>query len=106
MREEGQALPGWREPERETDHLAGIHRELREINRKQDDIMGALEDLQAANAAEQAELTTFLADIAAQISGGVSAADAETVVSAINERVVAMQAADPANVTPPAAPTA
>ena len=46
--------------------------------------MGALEDLQAANAAEAAELTTFLNDIAGQVAGGVSAADAEAIVTAIN----------------------
>lgn len=76
---------------------------LHGLHEKVDKIMGALEDLQAANAAEAAELTTFLNDIAGQVTGGVSAAGAEAIVTAINGRVAAMQAADPVQAAAPPA---
>lgn len=94
------------EHERVCQTLQSLHDlfSMHDLHRKVDKIMGALEDLQAANAAEAAELTQFLNDIAGQVSGGVSAADAEAIVTAINGRVAAMQAADPVQpVTPPAA---
>ena len=72
---------------------------LNVINEKADLIMAALDDLMAADQALKDEVAKFLADLAGQISGGVTAAQAEAVVADINAQVAALQAADPA---PPA----
>lgn len=68
--------------------------------------MAAIDDLNAATAALGTEITTFLADVAAQISGGVTAEQAEGIVTQINGFTSQLQAADPANATPPATPPA
>ena len=66
--------------------------------------MSALDDLNAATDALSTEITTFLADIASEVSGGVSAADAETIVAKINGFTSQLTAADPGAPTPPAGP--
>ena len=63
--------------------------------------MAAIDDLNAATAALSTEISTFLADVAAQISGGVTADQAEAIVAQINGFTSQLQAADPAN-NPPA----
>lgn len=63
--------------------------------------MAAIDDLNGAVAALGTEITTFLADVATQISGGVTAAQAETIVGQINAFTTQLQNADPANATPP-----
>jgi len=66
-------------------------------------IMGALENLQAADLAEEGELETFLADIAGVLDGHSDPA-IQAVADSINARVAKMQAADPVVVEPPAVP--
>jgi hypothetical protein len=63
--------------------------------------MAAIDDVTAAIAGLSTEITTFLADVAAQISGGLTEAEAETVVGQINGFTSQLQAADPANTPPP-----
>jgi len=58
--------------------------------------MSALDDLNAAVSGLGAEITTFLADVAAQISGGVTADQAEGIVSQIDAFTGQLKAADPA----------
>jgi DNA invertase Pin-like site-specific DNA recombinase len=77
--------------------LAALHR----IERKVDELMSALTDLQAADTALKDEVATFLTDIAGRL-GTVSDAAAEQVVADIQAEVAALQAAD---TTPPPAPT-
>ena len=62
-------------------------RQLDQINAKLGEIMSALTDLQTATGNLAAEITTFLNDIAAQVSGGVSATDAEAIVTAFTLRL-------------------
>lgn len=67
--------------------------------------MAALDDVTAALTGLSTEITTFLADVAAQIAGGLTEAEAEDVVSQIQGFTGQLQAADPANppaTTPPA----
>lgn len=76
-----------------------LQKQLDLIASKEDVIMAALDDLQAADQVLKDEVAAFLADLAdlaGQISGGVSAADAEAVVADINAQVAALKAADPA----------
>jgi hypothetical protein len=79
-----------------------LRREFDQINTKLGEIMSALTDLQTATANLSTEIVTFLNDVAGQISGGVSASDAEAVVSQINGFTAQLQAADPANQPAPA----
>ena len=81
-------------------------RQLDQINAKLGEIMSALTDLQTATGNLAAEITTFLNDIAAQVSGGVSATDAEAIVTQINGFTSQLQAGDPAAAAPPASPPA
>lgn len=67
--------------------------------------MAALDDVTAALTGLSTEITTFLADVAAQISGGLTESEAESVVAQIQGFTGQLQAADPANPpasTPPA----
>lgn len=66
--------------------------------------MAAIDDVNTAISGLSTEITTFLADVASQISGGLTADEAEAVVTQINGFTGQLQAADPANpvVTPPA----
>lgn len=69
--------------------------------------MSALDDLMAANTAEQSELTTLIKDWRDALAGATSAADVESVVSQMNARVTAMQDADPTSTdSAPSAPSA
>lgn len=82
------------------DHLAA---RLDEMEKRLERLfMAAIDDLTAAVSGLSSEITTFLADVAAAISGGVTAEQAESVVGQINAFTAQLQAADPANQTPPA----
>jgi len=69
--------------------------------------MAAIDDMNTAVANLATEITTFLADVATQISGGLTANEAEAVVAQINGFTTQLQNADPANapVAPPASST-
>lgn len=68
-------------------------------------IMGALQNLQAADVALKDEVTTFLQNISGRL-GGSSDADVQAVADDINAEVAALQGGDPGPVaTDPAAPT-
>lgn len=62
--------------------------------------MSELDAVNAAITALGTEITTFLADVAAQISGGLTADEAAAVVTQINGFTTQLQAADPANPPP------
>jgi hypothetical protein len=74
------------------------------IDKKMEEIMSALTDLQAADAALKAEVATFLADVSAALANSGSSDDPaiEAVVADINNEVAQLQAADPANAAPAA----
>lgn len=84
--------------------LQAIKSQQNTMSLKEDAIMSALDDLNAATDALSTEITTFLADIAGQISGGVSASDAEAIVTKINGFTSQLAAADPTPPAPPAQP--
>jgi hypothetical protein len=73
---------------------------LDKILKNQEKMMTALDDLTAAVSGLSTEITTFLADVASQISGGVTADQAEAIVQQINGFTTQLQAADPANPAP------
>lgn len=73
---------------------------LNQIIENQGEIMAAIDDVNAALAALQSEFTTFLADVTAQISGGLTADEAAGVVTQINGFTTQLQANDPANPAP------
>lgn len=60
-------------------------------------------DIAAALSGLSAEITAFLADVAGQISGGLTASEAEAVVSQIQGFTQQLKAADPG--APPATST-
>ena len=64
--------------------------------------MAALDNLQAADAALKAEVTTFLADVAARLANAPDPAAVQAVADDVNAEVAALQAADPASPPPPA----
>ena len=72
----------------------------------QEQIMTALENLQAADAALKAEVTTALADFAAKLNSANSANDPaiQAVADDMNALVTQIQAADPATPAPAPAP--
>ena len=74
---------------------------LDKIIENQEKMMAAIDDVNAAISGLSTEITTFLADVAAQISGGLTANEAEAVVAQIQGFTTQLQTADPAN-TPPA----
>lgn len=74
---------------------AAINRKLDAITRKLGVIMSALSDLQAADQSLKDTVAQLLTDLAGQVSGGVSAADAEQIVADLNEQIAALQGADP-----------
>ena len=82
--------------------------QLDRIERTQEKIMSDISDLQAADAALDTEITTFLADVATALTNAAGDASAvEAVVADINAKVAQLQAADPvtgtaAADTPPA----
>ena len=70
--------------------------QLDRIERTQEKIMSDISDLQAADAALDAEITTFLADVATALTNAAGDASAvEAVVADINAKVAQLQAADP-----------
>lgn len=74
------------------------------LDEKVETIMSALTDLQAADAALQSEVSTFLADVAAALTAAAGDPDAvEAVVTDINNEVSLLQSNDPST---PAAPPA
>jgi len=77
-----------------------LRRENTENHREREQLMGALENLQAADLAEEGELETFLTDIAGVLDGHSDPA-IQAVADSINARVAKMTAADPV-VVPPA----
>ena len=77
---------------------------LDKILENQEKQMAAIDDLTTAVSGLATEITTFLQDVATQISGGVTADQAEAIVGQINGFTSQLQAADPANATPPATP--
>ena len=83
-----------------------VIRQLAEIDKQLGGVMSALAELQAADEALKAEVSTFLADIATALQNAGSANDPAIaqVVSDINDEVAALQANDPANQQPPAPP--
>lgn len=86
-------------PPCEHEHCRHLAARLDAILERLDKQMAAVDDLNAAVTALGTEVTTFLADLAASISGGVTADQAEAVVASINGFTAQLQAADPA-VTP------
>jgi hypothetical protein len=84
--------------------LSTINGSLRDLHRKADHLMTASDDLNASVGALGAEITTFLNDLAGQIAGGLTAAQAEAVVTQINGFTAQLQNADPATQTPPVPP--
>jgi hypothetical protein len=76
---------------------------LNAILKNQEKQMAAIDDVNTAISGLSTEITTFLADVAAQISGGLTANEAEAVVTQIQGFTTQLQAADPANPTPPVA---
>jgi hypothetical protein len=72
------------------------------IEGKLDLIMTENAAVEAAVTSLQTEITTFLADVAAQLAGGLTEDQANNVISQINGFTSQLQAADPANATPPA----
>jgi tRNA A58 N-methylase Trm61 len=79
------------------DHLPAT---LYRIEQKEDQIMSALTDLQAADTALKDEVATFLTDIAGRL-GTVDDASAEAVVADIQAEVAALKAADTTTPPPP-----
>jgi hypothetical protein len=77
---------------------------LNQVIKNQEKMMAAIDDVTAAISGLSTEITTFLADVATQISGGLTANEAEAVVAQIQGFTTQLQAADPAN-TPPAGTT-
>lgn len=75
--------------------LDAIQHQLAANYQQGEKIMGALENLQAADLAEEGELETFLTDIAGALDGHSDPA-IQAVADSINARVAKMQAADPA----------
>jgi hypothetical protein len=73
---------------------------LDRILANQEKMMAAIDDVNAALSGLSTEITTFLADVAAQISGGLTANEAEAVVAQIQGFTTQLQAADPANPAP------
>lgn len=72
---------------------------LNQIEKDIKKIMAALDDLKAADAAigtAVQNVVTYLQNLATTISGGVSAADAEAIVTDLNKQAAALQAAIPA----------
>ena len=97
---------------RETQHVE-LLRELREIkglisslNRKEDQEMAAIDDLQGADTSLQATVSKVLTDFAAAIAAaGTDPAKIEQVVTDMNAMATQLTSADPATpapVTPPA----
>lgn len=83
-------------------HCQDICARLDAIDSKLEIILSALTDLQAADAALQQEVATFLSDIAARLANSPDPAAVEAVVNDINAQVTALQGGDPANAAPPA----
>lgn len=80
---------------------AALGAQLNAIKTNQEKTMSALDALKAADAALQAEVATFLTDIATALSA--EDPDIEQITSDINDQVAALQGGDPANATPPSA---
>jgi hypothetical protein len=97
----GQRAP-WAPPDC---HCPHVEQWFRAIAEKLEIDMAAIDDLTTAVSGLSTEITTFLADVAAQISGGVTEAEAEQVVAQINGFTAQLQAADPATPAPAPAPT-
>ena len=70
--------------------------QLGDIRTQLEAIMTALDNLQAADAALKAEVTVFLADIAARLGNSPDEAAIQAVADDVNAEVAALQAADPA----------
>lgn len=85
-------------------HCPHIEQWFRVIAEKLEIDMAAIDDLTAAVSGLSTEVSTFLADIAAQVSGGVTADEAEAVVAQINGFTAQLQAADPATPVPAPSP--
>ena len=62
--------------------------------------MTELSDVNTALSALSSEITTFLADVSGQVSGGLTASQAQQVVSQINAFTAQLKSADPG--VPPA----
>lgn len=77
------------------------------LTRQQEHIMTALDSLQAADTALKAEVTTAIADWAAQLAAANSANDPaiQAVADDMNAQVAALSAADTGTASTPAAPT-
>lgn len=74
--------------------------QLDRIERNLEKIMSDVSDLQAADAALDTEITTFLADVATALTNAAGDASAvEAVVADINAKVAQLQAADPVSGT-------
>jgi hypothetical protein len=73
---------------------------LDRILANQEKQMAAIDDVNTALSGLSTEITTFLADVAAQISGGLTANEAEAVVTQIQGFTTQLQTADPANPAP------
>lgn len=74
--------------------------QLAEINEKLGRIMSALTDLQAADAALQAEVAQFLQDVVTALQA--EDPDIEAVVTDLNTQVANLKAGDPVQPAPPA----
>jgi hypothetical protein len=68
--------------------------------------MPALDDLRNIDLSLKNTIATFLADVAARLTGDVSADDVEGVVSDLTTEVAALQGADPGAPVAPGAPGA
>lgn len=77
-------------------HLARVEHTLDLITEQGVKIMGALENLQAADAGLKDTVTTFLADIAGKLDGHEDPA-IQAVADEINAEIAAMKAVDPGN---------
>jgi molybdopterin biosynthesis enzyme len=83
-----------------------IFRRLRHLEGEVRRLMSATDDLKAGQAAIDkavADVIAFLKNLAGQISGGVSATDAEAIATDLNSQAAALEAAI---APPPPPPTA
>jgi hypothetical protein len=77
---------------------------LREILKGQSEIMAALDDVKAGEAEIDkgiSDIAAYLKTLAGTVTGGISAADAETIAADLNAKAAALEALVPA--PPPAA---
>lgn len=91
------SLPQWLVGLRSiSQQLGQISTQLQQLTKGQQQIMAATDDLKAGQAAIDkavADTAAFLKNLAGQVSGGVSASDAETIAADLNAQAAALEAA-------------